>query len=350
MTDFYRVLILSYNHPEITRRCVQSALAAGIEANKIILIHNGSEKPFVQGLLKKIPDVQHLILPKNTGFTGGINQGLQFAFKQSDWVYFLTNDTEVINLPKLKPQEPALIAPLVYRRKTSVIASRLGFFDPRWGELRHLHTAKDFSDLSLQGYLYAPGTGFLIHKNVFFSVGGFDESLHTYWEDVDFSVRAQKAGFQVKHDSNLSLIHFIGKTCHKKSFYTTFLYQRNRKFISLRYVNSKYVGILSLILLKDFLFYAIRFSMARRWKEIWLLLTAYLSRDSGLNTSVIGPQIQESTLTDPHAAIDASLWPSLNPIEPNSDLIADSHEPSTRGLRHPGSKHEHDEYPGHTPI
>ncbi|MBK7963808.1 MAG: glycosyltransferase [Bdellovibrionales bacterium] len=252
MNDFFRVVILSFNHPEITQRCVNSVLQLGILPERVILIHNGSDRNFVQFLQKKLPGIQHLILEKNLGFTAGANAGLRLGFSQTEWIYFLTNDTEALNLPSQIPLEPSLISPLIHRRKVSVVASRLGFFDPRWGELTHLQNAGDFSKLPLHGYLYAPGAGFLIPKIIFSETNGFDETLHTYWEDVDLSVRVQKAGFQVKHDPKLSLIHFVGKTCHKKSFYTTYLFHRNRKIVSFRYLEKRFQWFLLLVLLKDF--------------------------------------------------------------------------------------------------
>jgi GT2 family glycosyltransferase len=371
MSDFYRVVILSYNHPEITLRCVKSVLALGLLPEHLILVHNGSDKNFVQYLSKKLPGIQHLILEKNIGFTGGANAGLRLGFSQSEWVYFLTNDTEALNLPIQIPREPALISPLVHRRKVSVIASRLGFFDPRWGELRHLQNAADFRKLPLHGYLYAPGAGFLMPKAIFAETGGFDEALHTYWEDVDLSVRVQKAGFQVKHDPKLSLIHFVGKTCHRKAFYTTYLFHRNRKIVSFRYLEKKFQGLLLLILAKDFLFNTIRLSMSRRWKDIWLLLTAYLSSPGpSLISPPALPEARPAARHESHGEIHGEVqgklgnylqtreWiqpvladrakssplPSPGPTESASTLLGGRHEPSEYETLHQESKRAHDEH------
>lgn len=335
MYDFFRVVILSYNHPEITHRCVKSVLALGFPSEWIILVHNGSDRNFVQYLQKKLPPVQHFILERNSGFTGGANAGIRLGLSQAPWVYFLTNDTEALNLPTQAPREPALIAPIVHRRKASVIASRLGLFDPRWGQLDHLHAAVDFAKLPLHGYLYAPGAGFLIAKEVFQATGGFDEFLHTYWEDVDLSVRTQRAGFQVKHEPKLNLIHFVGKTCHKKSFYTTYLFQRNRKIVSFRYLEPKFRGLLALVLLKDFCWITIKLMMSRRWKDIWLLLTAYLSRDfSQVKVHAGAPdkfashlQTREWIQPIPEHKGAASLAPLPGPIAPRSSPPPEQYGP-----------------------
>src|SRR5690606_2360973 len=76
-------------------------------------------------------------------------------------------------------------------------------------------------------YFYIPGTTFLAHQSAFEKVGGFDESLHTYWEDVDLSVRANRAGIHLGVAPQWEFLHKVGKTCHKDPFYTRHLFHRN---------------------------------------------------------------------------------------------------------------------------
>ena len=49
---------------------------------------------------------------------------------------------------------------------------------------------------------------------------GFDESLGTYWEDVDFSCRARRAGFRLQVQENWRVQHKIRKTCGNDPHYT----------------------------------------------------------------------------------------------------------------------------------
>jgi GT2 family glycosyltransferase len=87
---------------------------------------------------------------------------------------------------------------------------------------------------------YVPGTAFLLDRESWQKLAhdgrAFDESLHTYWEDVDLSMRAHAEKVKVAPWPAVQLLHKVGKTCHRNPFYTRFLFQRNRRIVSRRYV------------------------------------------------------------------------------------------------------------------
>ena len=71
-------------------------------------------------------------------------------------------------------------------------------------------------------------TAFYLTKNSFYKLGGMDETFHTYWEDVDFSFRARGTRLRMVRGFGVDISHMVGKTCHKKTIYTTYYFQRNR--------------------------------------------------------------------------------------------------------------------------
>ena len=226
------IVILSFNHPELTAKTIRSALKFNMP---IVLIHNGSEVRHIKRLKDEFCTIDHFQLIKNIGFAGGVNCGLAYTFEKYDWILFLTNDTELMTIGEF-PKLPAFIAPLIFFRKVTKIDSKGGVFDPRIGKLMHL---KNYESLTLKkhNYFYVPGTAFIIHKEIFNEVGMFDEALHTYWEDVDFSMRVHQAKKPIYYDGSFSLLHKVGKTCHDNPFYTTYLFKRNRKKVSLKYLS-----------------------------------------------------------------------------------------------------------------
>lgn len=255
-------LILSYNHPDLTTRCLESILRVcsnsdnQVHPDAIILVHNGSEKKHREVLINRFPQIQHFEIENNAGYANGVNQSLRFAFKDFDRILFFTNDTELVELPKELPRERGLFAPLIYFRKLEKIDSLGGFFYPNLAKLVHIKNEKDFSayfanttsKVSLRRKIpYVPGSAFLIDRDIFIRMKGMDESLHTYWEDVDFSVRCFLNGENVGVIKDWKLLHRVGKTCHQKPFYTTYLYQRNRRIVSFRYANFFYKPFLFII-------------------------------------------------------------------------------------------------------
>lgn len=225
----YGIVVLSYNHPDLTEQAIESVLQLNFPEQQIYLVHNGSEEKNQLRLKKKFQYIQHILIAQNNGFTQGANQGLKTAFKYHSKVFFMTNDTTLLKIPTVFPDAVHLTSPLIYKRKTDQIDSVIGALDLRWGQLLHLRSIIEISSLAKNKILYAPGTAFGLSKNCYDTLMGFDESFHTYWEDVDFSYRAQQHGYKIEHTEAFQLRHKIGKTCHKNRFYTLYLFQRNRR-------------------------------------------------------------------------------------------------------------------------
>lgn len=224
--------VLSFNHPEITARTLQSCLSV-TPNTPITILHNGSEKRWIQKLQEQFPQIEHLIVPSNRGFTGGINTLLEHLFAKFEWCLFLTNDLQLVTLDC--PQVAALVAPLIHRRKMGLIDSIGGHFVPQTGALIHCRSRRDFDRTPPGTHQYIPGTAFWIHREVFKEVGLFDTSLGTYWEDVDYSQRVALKDLPLLICEKTQLVHSVGKTCHKHKFYTSYLFVRNKYYVSLKY-------------------------------------------------------------------------------------------------------------------
>lgn len=262
-----KVVILSYNHPDLTERTITSVRSL-LKDQDILLVHNGSRPEHQTRLTEKFPNLGHLCLPANRGFPGGANAGLRQAFQESDWVLFLTNDCQLEEI-QIPQSQPGLIAPLIWARKKGRIDSLGGAFEISKAHLFHCKTIEDFMKAKTK---YIPGTAFWIHREVYLKTKGFDESLEMFWEDVDLSIRAARLGFFLGVDPSTKVLHAIGKTTHKNPHYTTYLYQRNRKRISLKYSDSRVM--VRCYLWKSWLSLGFRQLKQRNWQKLKLLKQA----------------------------------------------------------------------------
>lgn len=231
----FRVVVLSYNHPQITSRCVKSVLAL-VNSEQVSILHNGSEAKFVEQLRAEWPQIQHWVHTDNRGYSGGANRALSQAFGDASWVLFLTNDTELVALkPDLEALRPGIYSPRTFLRRLDRIDYTMGFFDSRRGRLWHAKVPHVGAQSRQGVYPYIPGTAFLLDRATFEFMGPFDESCHTYWEDVDYGARAAKAGIFMSTHVGVEVLHAGGKTNRKNPFYTRVLFQRNRRRISWRH-------------------------------------------------------------------------------------------------------------------
>ncbi|MBX9765957.1 MAG: hypothetical protein K2X47_01685, partial [Bdellovibrionales bacterium] len=205
--------VLSFDRPTITLRCLEAIKKAQNDrlippGTETFLLHNGSNTESIASVKNQFPTITHLVISENRGYAGGTNRLLKTVFASYEWVLFLSNDCQILNFPSI-PKEPCLAGPLVYRRKEGQIDSLGALFSPFSGRLRHCRTQKEF--LQAQGLwtTYIPGSAFLIHRDVFQVTGGFDESLFTYWEDVDFSVKVKKMGFSLQIQPDWKVLHGV---------------------------------------------------------------------------------------------------------------------------------------------
>lgn len=137
-----------------------------------------------------------------------------------------------------------LYGPKIFKRKTQEIDSLGGKLELASLKPFHCKKPNEFEQ-TLISYQkgdhtfapYIPGTAFLIHQDVFSLLQGFDETYHTYWEDIDLSYRflnqlPQWDTLKMGLVEAWQLRHGIGKTCHKKPFYTQELFPRNKKLFA----------------------------------------------------------------------------------------------------------------------
>ncbi|SFD60426.1 Glycosyltransferase, GT2 family [Paenibacillus catalpae] len=84
------IVILAYNHVEITKRCIDSLLLhTPLEGNELILVNNGSSDG-TQAYFDSIPDARAVHLSQNIGPVNGFNVGMDAA--QGKYIALISND------------------------------------------------------------------------------------------------------------------------------------------------------------------------------------------------------------------------------------------------------------------
>ncbi len=279
--------ILSFNHPILTENAIRSALVH-MPPQGLAVLHNGSMEKNVLDLQKKFPFVTHWTVQTNQGFSGGVNEIFRHAFAMNPWVLFLSNDCELLTAPRA-PALPGFYSVKAWARKIGRVDSTMGCLNFKKAHLRHIKESPQSvlqgqaqyvpSSTALGEAFYVPGSAFLLHRDVFEGVGGFDTTLGTYWEDVDFSMRVQKAGFKLGHFPEVEVVHKIGKTCHKDAYYTTYLFQRNRRIVSRRHCPVHLQNRLRFYFLKENLRQYGALLLRKKWPQLKLFHRAVKDAD-----------------------------------------------------------------------
>lgn len=187
----------------------------------------------------KIENALHWrFLGKNKGFTGACNAGAKVA--TGEYLLFLNDDCEIDSqtleqLVKFLETNPYVAAtqPTVKDLRGNI--ENIGFtVDTKIGKAHSVRSADKFTNSNFQfskefaedhnsrttDSIYGlSGTCLLIRKKVFDEMGGFDESFHSYLEDVDLAIRLYKAGYKVAPCLDAEVSHEHMATSSKMGLY-----------------------------------------------------------------------------------------------------------------------------------
>jgi GT2 family glycosyltransferase/glycosyltransferase involved in cell wall biosynthesis len=195
------VIVPTLGGERLTR--MLASLAAQTASHQTIVVDNGSRDGTVAAACEQLEDVEILRLDENQGYTRAINLGAARA--DGDAIVLLNDDcvcepqfVERIAAP-LDPSAGIVMAAGVMRdwRDRSLIDSAgmeldrtLLVFDYLNGEPVERLAGEVADPIGPSGAAAA------FDRATFLSVGGFDERLFAYWEDVDLVLRLRRLGLR----------------------------------------------------------------------------------------------------------------------------------------------------------
>jgi len=213
------IIILNWNGLGFLKECVPSVIRACRNYGdncEIMVVDNGSRDGSRDYLKLEFPFVRIAALERNFGFAKAMNIGIKEA--AHSLVVCLNNDVVV---------DKNFILPLArYFNDGSVfaVAAKMFLWDRktlyfgrtnlnfRWGFMHRV-----IWDSAVSAYtLYACAGGFAVDKNKFLKIGGFDEDMDVYWEDLDLCYRAWKQGYKTIYEPQSMIYHkFHGTNLQK---------------------------------------------------------------------------------------------------------------------------------------
>ena len=225
MTDI-TLIITNWNGVDLLRECLPSIHAAvkydAAHSYEVMVVDDCSTDNSLEMLSREFPWVRQERTPKNMGFHGANNYGVQLA--SSIIVLPMNND--------IKLHEQALyhlarhFDPIVPENtSTFAISGKFYGFDTttflygnRGGYFHRGHFylyEKDENDASQT--LFACGGAFMVDRKRYLDLGGFDLMYHPlYYEEIDLCYRALKRGWTVRYEPASIAYHKIQGTITKQ--------------------------------------------------------------------------------------------------------------------------------------
>jgi GT2 family glycosyltransferase len=198
--------------------CLQSLFAADYPQLEIVVVDNGSADGSCEMVQADFPRALLLRNARNVGFCAGNNQGMRLALERGNkYVFILNNDTIV---------DRHCITRLVERaaadQQIAAVSPKIYFWEPRdrlWfgGGTFNFWTGTNghvgYKQSEAQGWNSARpmdficGCAMLVSRRAWQEIGGFDELLFRSGEDLDWSLRARKAGYKLFFEPDAVVWH-----------------------------------------------------------------------------------------------------------------------------------------------
>lgn len=190
---------------------------------EVIVMNDYPLENISQKIKKILPTVIIINNKKNLGFAGNVNSGV----KKSTRNYVLLINSDVIlkdcsflnSLEYFKKNQKLFAVSFAQEEKDGkIVGANRGYF--KNGLINHSHQLVT-NHYSLVSNFWAEGGSSIFKKKLFIDLGMFDDLFNPfYWEDVDLSYRAWKAGYEILYDPNIKVEHHhestIGKYFDKK--------------------------------------------------------------------------------------------------------------------------------------
>ena len=244
------IIILNYNGIKDTLELLDNIVKLDYSNYKIIVIDNASSDGSNLEL-KKITNIDLIENNKNLGFVGGNNIGIKFALKQkADYILLLNNDTIV---------ESDFLAKLVNAMESDSGIGLTGSKIMNYNDRQKIWSAgggiKKWSKKTFQygeGKIddgsydepkevdFLSGCCLLIRREVIEKIGLLDDDYFMYYEDVDYCLKAKRAGFKVFYVPQSVIWHKVANSSSRsfRDFYRMRNYilymNKNFRFTDLR--------------------------------------------------------------------------------------------------------------------
>ncbi len=205
------IIVLHYKHWEDTNRCLESLKNLDYNNYEIVVINNDKQ---------------------NRGFAGGNNIGIKQGLnKQADYILLLNNDT-VVEPEFVKKliavgehnSKFGILGPVIYEYNSKKIHFAGGKVN--WLYTKGIHQQKIDKQKPIK-VDYITGACLLIKREVIHKIGLMPEKYFLYLEDVDWCLRAQKAGYSCVLVPDSKISHKVSSSTKAGSFSYIYYHFRN---------------------------------------------------------------------------------------------------------------------------
>jgi len=235
------VLIVNWNTKELLRRCLLSLFETGGPSLEVIVVDNASVDGSAEMVRREFPQVRLVANERNIGYAAANNQGAKLA--RGRYFLLLNPDTEVVggaidklvSFAEARPEAGAVAPKLLYpdgRLQPSVRSfptpaallfsalsldklltirrSPLAIHRPPFASVFGRYRMAWFGYDRVAEVDQPMASALLVRREAWEQVGGMDEAMPIFFNDVDFCWRLKKLGWRIYFLPDAVVIHHHG--------------------------------------------------------------------------------------------------------------------------------------------
>lgn len=232
------IITLNWNSTKVTCEFLSSIKDQNTYKNiEVIVVDNASVDDPSTAFLSAYPSVRFIRNNKNLGFSAGNNTGIKAA--SGEYLFIVNNDTEftpglIESLIDVFHQRPdaGIVCPkfhYFFNKGTIEYAGykSINIFTGRNGMIGSGEKDTGQYD-SIKKTNYAHGGAMMVSKKALEKVGLMPEQFFLYYEELDWSVKFKRNGYNIYFQPNALIYHKESMTTGKSSPLKTFYLTRNR--------------------------------------------------------------------------------------------------------------------------
>lgn len=198
--------VLNFRTPDDTFLAVKSLLASRRPVQDVIVVDNDAGGGARDAWQEVATNIRYVQTGSNLGFSGGMNAGIREALRRGAERVLLVNSDVIVPPDCIERLEQALDAhhagiagPVILARSEPDRLESLGMsYAPLTGRMRHRGAGARLPARDLPAGRVVDGVSacvMLVTREVFDAVGLLDEDYFFGFEDLDFCLKARRAGF-----------------------------------------------------------------------------------------------------------------------------------------------------------
>jgi GT2 family glycosyltransferase len=251
------IIIVNYNSKLLIEKCIVSVNKALHDIQGEIIVVDNNSTDGSAAFLQKLAAIKLVLNTENHGFAKACNQG--FKISTGKYVLFLNPDTIVpetalsacIRFFETHPDAGAVGVRMLDGKGKFLKESKRSYPSPPasfyklFGLADIFPRSKTFAKY-YQGHLQETaisnvevlsGAFMMVSAELFKKINGFDEDFFMYGEDIDLSLRINKAGYKNYYLGNIEVTHLKGGSTTYNSSYVRDFYGAMKLFVKKHYSN-----------------------------------------------------------------------------------------------------------------